>query len=483
MTLNPTTLIDGYKLDHRRQYPAGTTRVYSNWTPRDSRTQEKEVVFFGLQYFLDRYLTQEWEQFFISEREDVLAAYERRVNGYLGPNTVGTDHIAALHDLGYLPLEFKTVPEGSVVPLRVPMLTVENTHPDFAWLVNYFETLMSSVLWMPCTSATTARAARKVLDTYAEMTGSPAEFVDWQGHDFSFRGMPGPEAAAMSGAGHLLYFTGTDTIPAIDFLEDYYDAWSDFVGGSVAATEHSVMCAGGDENERETFERLLELYPNGIVSVVSDTWDLWNVLQNIVPSLKDRILARDGKLVIRPDSGDPVKIIVGDELAPVGSPERKGVIELLWDTFGGVLTDKGYKLLDPHIGAIYGDSITYERLTAILDGLEKKGFASANMVFGIGSFSYQYVTRDTYGFAMKATEVEIDGVSKPIFKDPVTDGGLKKSAKGRLAVISEGGTLVLVDEADEITEAKSVLATVWKDGEFVHRYTLAEVRANAKASL
>jgi nicotinamide phosphoribosyltransferase len=287
----------------------------------------------------------------------------------------------------------------------------------------------------------------------------------------------------MSGAGHLLFFTGTDTIPAIDFLEDYYDAYSDFVGGSVAATEHSVMCAGGDENERETFERLLELYPNGIVSVVSDTWDLWNVLTNIVPSLKDRILAREGKLVIRPDSGDPVKIIVGDELAPVGSPERKGVIELLWDTFGGVITDKGYKLLDSHIGAIYGDSITYDRLNAILDGLEKKGFASANMVFGIGSFSYQYVTRDTYGFAMKATEVEINGVSKPIFKDPVTDGGLKKSAKGRLSVISEGGTLVLMDEADEITEAKSILRPVWRNGEFIHRYTLAEVRANAKASL
>lgn len=487
MTLNPALLIDGYKLDHRRQYPEGTQVVYSNWTPRDSRTGEQEVVFFGLQYFLDRYLGDEWAKFFVTPKRFVVEEYARRVNGYLGPNSVGTEHIEALHDLGYLPLEFRAVPEGSTVPLRTPMLVVENTHEDFAWLVNYFETLMSSVLWMPCTSATTARAARRLLDRYAEITGSDKAFVDWQGHDFSFRGMPGPEAAAMSGAGHLLFFTGTDTIPSIDFIERYYTPADEatFIAGSVAATEHSVMCAGGNDQDEEqkTFERLLDLYPSGIVSVVSDTWDLWNVINTILPNLKDRILARDGKLVVRPDSGDPVKIICGDENAPIGSPERKGVVELLWDNFGGTLTDKGYKVLDSHIGVIYGDSITYDRLLAILDGLEKKGFASANMVFGIGSFSYQYVTRDTYGFAMKATYVKINGEGRDIYKNPATDQGVKKSAKGRLAVLRDGTEIITINQATPEEEAKSILQPVWRDGQFLVHHTLEQVRENAKATL
>lgn len=476
MTFNPATLIDGYKVDHRRQYPAGTEFVYSNWTARGTRTEHEEVVFFGLQYFLKRYLMQEWQEgFFNRPLEEVLDRYESRINSYLGPNSVGVDHIRKLHKLRYLPLRFKALPEGSLVPLRVPMLTVENTHPNFAWLTNYFETLMSSVLWLPCTSATTAYYNRETLEFWADHTGSPMDFVDWQGHDFSFRGMAGLEAAAMSGAGHLLSFTGTDTIPAIEFLEDYYNARYDFIGGSVAATEHSVMCAGGDESERETFERLLFLYPQGILSVVSDTWDLWKVLTVIVPSLKDKILSRNGKLVIRPDSGDPVKIIVGDKNAPKGSPAYKGVIELLWDTFGGTVTDKGFKVLDSHVGAIYGDSITPERLEAILSGLATKGFASCNMVFGIGSFTYQYVTRDIYGFAMKSTWVQINGEGKPIFKNPVTDDGLKKSAYGRLAVVNDGTfehpkyRLVDGPEALDVAPEDDCLQTVWEDGEFNRR--------------
>ena len=488
VTYNPTTLIDGYKLDHRRQFPAKTEVVYSNWTPRDSRTDETEVVFFGLQYFLDKFLTQEWAPFFATDwrdLQDVLDKYTRRVDGYLGPNTVGQEHLRALWELGYMPLEFKALPEGSAVTIRTPMLTVENTHPDFAWLVNYFETLMSSALWMPCTSATTAFSLRKVLEKFADLTGADPAFIDWQGHDFSFRGMPGVEAAAMSGAGHLLSFTGTDTIPAIDWLEEFYEGGDTFVGGSVAATEHSVMCAGGDANERDTFLRLLDLYPAGIVSVVSDTWDLWNVLTNIVPSLKAEILGREGKLVIRPDSGDPVKIIVGDPDAPIGSPAFRGVIELLWETFGGTVTDKGYRLLDSHIGAIYGDSINHDRMERILQGLADKGFASSNMVFGVGSYSYQFVTRDTYGFAMKSTWVQIDGQGMPIFKDPVTDSGMKKSAKGRIAVINSGTderpVYTLVDGVEKGQEVPGdCLQTVWKNGGFVKTYSLSEIRETVR---
>lgn len=482
--MNPITLIDGYKYGHRQQYPAGTTRVYSNWTPRESRVPGiNRVTLFGLQYFLDKYLGQEFGAFFSAPADEVCERYQRRVDGYLGPNTVGTDHIRALHKLQYLPLEVRAVPEGSSVPLRVPMLTVENTLPEFAWLTNYVETLISSVLWMPCTSATTAAKVRQVLDAAAARTGSPPDFVQWQGHDFSFRGMPGPEAAALSGAGHLLSFTGTDTLPALDLIEDYYGAPAGYLlGGSVAATEHSVMCAGGELGELETFERLLDLYPSGVVSVVSDTWDLWGVLTSILPQLRSRIMGRDGKLVIRPDSGNPADIVCGDPAAAVGSPARRGVIELLWGQFGGTVTDTGHRLLDSHIGCIYGDSITIDRATEICNRLAEKGFASANMVFGIGSFSYQHVTRDTFGFAMKATWCEVNGESRDIFKQPKTGNGMKNSAKGRLAVLrGDSGDLVLINQATPQQEADSLLRPVWRNGAFLIRDSFDAIRARSLA--
>ena len=468
--MNPLLLIDGYKLDHRRQYPPKTQRVYSNLTARASRVRgQNEVVFLGLQYFLRHFLMDELKPFFAGDIDAIAARYAARVNGYLGANEIGTEHIRALHALGYVPLEFRAVPEGTSVPLRVPLLTVENTHDDFAWLVNYYETLLSACLWMPCTSATNALRLRRLFERYATRTGSPREFVQWQGHDFSFRGMAGVESGMLSGMGHLVAFTGTDTIPAIDFIETYYGAPEGYlIGGSVAATEHSVMCAGGQSGELETFARLLDLYPSGIVSVVSDTWDLWNVLTNILPQLKDRIMARDGKIVIRPDSGDPVKIVCGDPGAPEGSPQRKGVIGVLWELFGGVTTSTGHRLLDSHIGCIYGDSISCERAEAILAGLEENGYASANMVFGVGSYTYQYVTRDTYNFAMKATWVQIDGKGVDIFKAPATDDGVKNSAKGRLAVLPDAdGRLALVNQATCHQEAESYLRPVWRNGEFL----------------
>jgi len=480
--MNPITLIDGYKFSHRKQYPAKTTRVYSNWTPRESRVHGvQEVTFFALQYFLQRYLGEEFGGFFSMPRDEAVKMYDRRLRGYLGPNNnVGTDHIAALHELQEIPLEFRAVPEGTSVPLRVPMMTMENTHDDFGWFTNYIETLLSNVIWMPCTSATTARLMRQVLDAAAKRTGTASEFVDWQGHDFSFRGMPGPEAAALSGAAHLLSFTGTDTLPALDLIERYYGPIPEdyLLGGSVPATEHSVMCAGGELSELETFNRLLDLYPSGIVSVVSDTWDLWRVLTEILPRLKGRIMARDGKLVIRPDSGDPADILCGDPNAPEGSPARKGVVELLWEVFGGTTTSTGHRLLDSHIGCIYGDSITVERAKEITRRLEEKGFASGNVVFGVGSFSYQYVTRDTFGFAVKATWCKVDGEARDLSKSPVTGNGMKNSAKGRLAVLrDESGKLVLKNQATEEDEDLSVLRPVWVNGTFLRRQTFMDIRA------
>lgn len=473
--------IDGYKLDHRRQYPKGTQYVYSNWTPRSSHVGgTKEVVFLGLQYFLEHYLYEEWGKFFNGNIEEYANAYARAVNGYLGPNDIGQEHIRALHKLGYLPLEFRAIPEGLSVPLGVPQMTVENTHPDFAWLVNYLETLLSCTLWGPCTSATTAKRFRRMLEWHAEYTGVPKDFVEWQGHDFSERGILGLEGACLSGMGHLSSFFGTDTLPAVEFVEKYYGPVRGVVGGSVPATEHSVMCAGGGRNELETFSRLLDLYPKGILSVVSDTWDLWYVLTTILPQLKEKILARDGKLVIRPDSGDPVKIVCGDSMAK-DERRKKGVVRLLHEVFGGKPTSKGFMTLDPHIGCIYGDGISYERGNNILTGLEEIGFASSNIVFGVGSYTYQYVTRDTYGFAMKATHCVVEGESRDIFKKPVTDDGGKFSACGRLAVLrDENGELYCQNNATASDEARSLLIPVWRDGIFQRYYTWEQVRENVK---
>lgn len=489
MQLSPILLKDGYKVGHKFQYPVGTTLVYSNLTPRKSRVEGvDEIVFFGLQYFIKEYLQRQFDELFFSQpKATVLAAYRRRMDNYLGKDSITIDHIAALHDLGYLPLEIKALPEGSRVPMQVPMLTIRNTKPEFFWLTNMLETLMSAVLWKPCTSATTAHQYLRTFLQYANDTVAESDrsFVPWQGHDFSFRGMSGVEDAIMSGAGHLLSFAGTDTIPAIDFLETYYGANSDLelVGGTVPATEHSVMCMGTKEDEIGTFEYLIEdVYPNGIVSIVSDTWDFWQVITEFLPQLRSKILARNGKVVIRPDSGDPVKIIVGDPEAPAGSPAYKGAIECLWETFGGVTTARGYKLLDPHIGLIYGDSITPARQLAILEGLKQKGFASYNVVLGIGSYTYEYVTRDTFGFAMKATYGEVNGEGRAIFKDPKTDDGSKRSARGLMAVHKDPvtGRLVGKDQCTWEEEAQGELKTVFRDGQLVVDQTLAEIRARVQ---
>ena len=479
--VNPFLLTDFYKVGHVFQYPPKTTLVYSNLTPRQSRIKGiDKMVVFGIQYFVKKYLIEYFnENFFNVPYKDILDSYKRRIKNSLGDDLPSYKHLEDLHKLGYLPIEIKALPEGSRVSMRVPYLTIKNTLPEFFWLTNALESLMSSVLWAPSTSATIAYQYRTILNKYGNLTGIAQDFVQWQGHDFSFRGMSSPESGIASGMGHLLSFTGTDTIAAIDGLERWYNADSDkeLIGGSVAATEHSVMSAGGVENEFDTYKRLItEVYPSGIVSIVSDTWDLWEVITDFLPRLKNDILARNGKVVIRPDSGDPILILAGN---PNGKTEneRKGVVELLWDVFGGTITPTGYKMLDGHIGTIYGDSITTERAETICSLLEKKGFAS-QPVFGIGSFTYQYNTRDTFGTAMKCTFVEIDNVGKPVFKHPVTDDGTKFSAKGLLEVVKdEAGEFVLVDNVSWDEEKQGELKTVFLDGKLTKDLTLSEIRA------
>lgn len=480
---------DFYKTDHRRQYPEGTTKVYSNLTARISRLKNIDsVVVFGIQYFIHDFLQRRFnESFFKADKAKVIALYQRRMDTALGKDAITTKHLEDLHDLGYLPLRIKALPEGSICPLKVPMLTITNTHPDFAWLPNFLETILSNVLWHPMTSATIAFEYRKLLDKYACETSDIPELVKWQGHDFSMRGQSSFESSLVSGGAHLLSFTGTDTIPCIDWLENFYAANSEkeLIGGSVPATEHSVMCLGGKETEYETYRRLItEVYPKGFVSIVSDTWNYWEVLDKTIRSLKDTILSRDGKVVIRPDSGDPETILCGDKSAAVGSLEAKGTLQILWEIFGGTVNSKGYKQLDSHIGVIYGDSITLERCESICKHLKEQGFASTNMVFGIGSYTYQYVTRDTFGFAMKATYGEVNGHAKEIFKDPLTDGGIKKSAKGLLRVNEEYSNEFTLSECVTKEEEKDgALEDVFVDGYCVRNQSLSEIRAKIDTAI
>lgn len=530
----PTIFSDSYKQSHYQMYPKGLTKLYSNFTARGSRLKDvNQVVFFGLQYFLLEYLIKQFnEEFFNRPKQEVIDEHIRLVNPF-STGKVHTEQWEALHDLGYLPLKIKAVKEGTFVPIGVPMLTVTNTHPDFAWLVNFIETILSTSLWQAITSATIANEYRKITTKWANETGGDLSFIDWQNHDFSMRGMSSLESAMLSGAGHLTSFKGSDTIPALVFLEKYYNA-TGLIAGSVGATEHSVMSCGGKEDEIKTFERLLDTFPEGILSIVSDTWNLWKVLTDYLPKLKDKIMSRNGKIVIRPDSGIPEDIICGSGTHPerptncdtwekylvnkrpewkFTESEYKGVIELLWETFGGTINEKGYKVLDPHIGAIYGDSITLERANEICSRLESKGFCSTNIVFGIGSFTYNYNTRDTFGMAMKATYCEITPMECPrgacvygieeacdhdgcanelnvecraIFKDPITDNGSKKSARGLLMVQENGSVPAKLELVQDVTweqEAQGELEVVFENSKLIRRQSLEEIRNLIKSQI
>lgn len=530
---HPALITDFYKHSHAAQYPNGTEYVYSNTTPRGSRMAGVDhVVVFGTQYLLKEYLIDNWNKgFFERPKAEVIGELRELLDYTLGEGVVDVSSFEELHDLGYLPLHIKALPEGTLCPVRVPLMTIINTDKRFYWLTNFIETLTQTVLWQAITSATIALEYKKLLRGYAEATSDSPEFVQFQGHDFSMRGMSSVETGAVSGGGHLTSFTGTDTITAIKWLQRYYNAdiKKELVGTSVSATEHAVMCAGGDDNELETFRRIIEdVYPKGIVSIVSDTWDFWNVLRVILPTLKSNIMARNGKVVIRPDSGDPVKIITGyfvksvpytseDYLARIERQsfhmkmwedsefdavktsdgryfdsdgdelthdEILGAIHIIHEVFGGNENTKGYIELDPHIGLIYGDSITITRCQQICERLARKGFASTNVVFGIGSYTYQYNTRDTFSLACKATWVQINGESKPIFKDPKTDNGHKKSAKGLLCVVrtKDGKDLELQDNVSSDQETTGELQTVFLNGVLHNEVSLAEVRKRINES-
>lgn len=802
---NPLLLTDGYKTNHRKMYPLNTSMVYSNYTCRSIKympEKAQDIVVFGVQYTF-KYIRDLFDNnFFNKSKEEVCQEAKEYLTAYLGMD-YDVSHFEALHDLGYLPIEVKSLKEGSIINSGIPLFTIKNTHPDFFWITNFLETLISTLIWKPVHSASLAYAYRKTLTKYAKETGMPLEFIDFQAHDFSFRGMQSPESAVSSGLGFLTCFKGTDTLPTLQSAKYYYN--EDLAGFSVPASEHSVMCSHGKEGEIETLKYLMNQYPTGILSVVSDTWDLWKLVTNYLKQIKQDILNRNGKLVIRPDclddksqiltpkgwkffndltdndlvaqvredgtyefvkpieiinepyeggmyeirdfhgkidlvvtpnhrlvsyktsdnsisikeaseykqnyweykklrspksqskgkeltsyerflialqadgcikyvnkdlstrvefnfqkerkrerllkilkntdldynvyfaksrkgqstfsilvpynrmisktfdwvdtsnldslwaeqfieelkywdssirndgrfkydttikeninvvelvaiaagkgvyisesednrkecfskvftahildnpyvggqsitktkihykgsvhcvkvptgmilvkrnqgvcvtgnSGDPVDIICGKsrELVSYDSPishteihKQKGVVELLWDIFGGTINEQGYKVLNSHIGVIYGDSITLERAEQIAERLKAKGFAN-QVVLGVGSYSLGYATRDNQGGAVKSTAVVVNNELREIYKDPITDDGTKKSAKGLLQVYKENNVFKLKDQCSLEEESEEELQTIFFNGNFVKTISLNEIRANILSTL
>lgn len=489
LTHNPLLMTDGYKVAHHSMYPKGTTLVYSNYTLRSTRLmpdQAKDVVVFGIQYMV-KYIHELYdENFFKKPKDEVCGEAKRYLSAYLGTD-YDVSHFEALHDFGVLPICIKALPEGTVLGERIPIMTIFNTQPEFFWVTNFLETLISSLIWKPVHSASLAFGFKKILTKYAkESDEKNLGFVNFQGHDFSFRGMQHPESATSSGMGFLTSFMGTDSIPCLKAMSHYYK--SENVAFSVPASEHSVMTAYGKENEIEGFRRILKQFPTGIVSVVSDSFDLWKVVTEYVTEMKEEILSRDGKLVIRPDSGDPVDIICGsvNQAYRTGiagknktdwTNEEKGVVECLWEVFGGTVNEQGYKVLDSHIGVIYGDSISLDRAEQICQRLMAKGFASTNVVLGIGSYSMGYATRDSQGGAVKSTFCVVDGQDREIFKDPITDSGTKKSARGLVTVLrNEKGEYILKDQVDWSMECSGYLTPVYMNGKLLRETDLQTIR-------
>lgn len=510
--MNPLTFTDSYKLSHKGFMNEGTEVIYSNMTPRSDKyftakpdNEQTCVVSFGLQAFIKEYLIDEWNrEFFNKPKEEVIGSFKRLIDAYLGEGAVSMQHFEELHDLGYLPIEIKAIEEGNRVNIGVPVFSIVNTHLQFGWFTNYLETVMSCELWKPMTTATTMYYFRKLVNEFAMKTTGSLDGTQFQLHGFEFRGMSGRHDAMKNAAAMLLSTNGTDTVPALPFIEKYYgdDITQTFVATSVPASEHSVACLGtAVEGELNSYRKwITKDYPTGIVSLVSDTYDYWKVLTEYLPELKEDIMNRPvnalglSKVVIRPDSGDPVRIICGYEDHEVEytnngyvclvsgnrltDEEVKGSIQILWEIFGGEVNELGYKVLDSHIGLIYGDSITYERAKDILSRLERKGFASTCVVLGIGSYSINYVSRDTLGFAVKATAATVNGVDIELFKDPKTDDGTKKSARGRLVVVGDSGNYSLIDQIQDSIYVGYIdrLKPLFKDGKLVRETSFDEIK-------
>lgn len=562
---NPLLLLDFYKCFHSEQYPKGLTRMVSYLTPRMSRVNgDGKLIIYSVQANIKKYFIDYFNEYFFSQpKEQVVQDYIDTIDNTTGLAPYEIKKISDLHDLGYLPIEIFAIEEGTRVPVKVPMIGITNTHKDFVWVVNTIETLLSCSLWHPMISANVGYSYRQIVDKYFDISVDNDVPRSRAMGDFSMRGQESLESATASSSAFLLSFLNTATVPAIKYLEQYYncDCKKEPVGFGSISTEHSVMCSNFaiDGDEMTMVKRLLtEIYPKNSFSMVSDSYDYWNMVSNILPQCRQEIMEHEGTLLVRGDSGDPVDIICGtyeydivefkehteekevfeyfknqglkrmttnrdytygcligkkfyeltcerlydfrkgeayiefEDFKEVEyTPEMKGTVQCLWDSFGGAINSKGFKVLDSHIKTVYGDSITQERATQIYEKLIKKGFASNNVVLGMGSFSMQCIeedgvlkpyTRDTYGIAVKATYAEkSDGSPIMIFKNPKTDtGNFKKSQRGCCYVYEDENKEITYEDGLTFAEignkSNNLLTTVFKDGIMVKETSLKQIR-------
>ena len=503
---NPNSLFyaDGYKVGHYRMLAPNTAYLYGTWIPRGLKyapANVTKIVSFGARLTV-KWLHDEFTNNFFGLPKEEAMKFGEDMSNYLGMK-YDFQHFSELYDLGYLPLRIKALPEGIETDPNIPHMTFINTVKGFAWLPLYLETAISSASWKSSTSATIALRYRRNVEEWVLKT-DPANsgLIPFMCHDFSARGLS-PWDMLTSGLGHATSFRGSDTLVVIPGARYYYNEPEDEVCiNSVNASEHSVSTTKiFTVGESQMITDWMKLFPDGIFSLVSDTFNLWDVVTKYLPENKQLIMSRNGKLVIRPDSGDPVDIICGEiydrnlsdypteeeiklvnefEKLHYESPQGKGVVELLWEIFGGTVNEQGYKVLDPHIGVIYGDAITLERQLEIYSRLARKGFAATNVVLGVGSYTYQRNTRDALGFAAKGSWFQIieeDGMVKDfdIYKDPITDDGTKRSLRGRLCVIDEHTVL---QHCTEESEKEGLLQVIYEDGKLLNTMTFTEIRNN-----
>lgn len=499
MNINATMLCDFYKCVHDLMLPTGITKSVSYWTPRMSRVADWDfVIHFGLQGFIKEYLIEYFnENFFVRNISYIIEDYERIMDNTLGVNAYSSEKIKKLHKLGYLPIEICALPEGTKVPMHIPIFCITNTHPDFAWLPQALESLLSAEIWNPQVMANVAYTYRKIVNEWYDKTCDDNIPRRKALGNFDFRGDCGLDNAVKTGAAWLTSFVNTATVPSIIYLERYYNCnvEKEEVGFGAPSTEHAVMCSNYaiDGDEITLLRRLLtEIYPNTSFSCVCDSYDYWNVVDNILPQLKNEIMNHNGCMLIRGDSGDPVNVVT------------KTVFHL-WDIFGGTINSKGYKVLNPHIKALYGDSITMMRCREIYKILADNGFAACNVSLGVGSFSMRCLeedklqnvtlangdiveakvrtiggfTRDTFSSAIKATYCEVNGEPYPIFKNP-KEGNFKTSQRGCCIVTQDSnGSLVYKDGytwKDAYNSSKNLLKPIFRNGKMVQEQSLNEIR-------
>lgn len=463
--MNQLLLTDAYKHTHWNLLPPKTQYVYSYAESRGvtDKGVPKETLFFGLQMYLKKYFC---GQFYTLEDIDEC----KRELGMVFNNHqyFNEDGFRKMYDKyqGKLPIRIKALPEGTVAPSRTALITIENTDPEFPWITNFVETLLLQAVWYPTTVASQSYGIRKLINRWAEKTGGVQNYP-FALNDFGLRGVSSVQSAEIGGMAHLTVFGGSDNLAAIPPIRRYYNH-DGFILGSVAATEHSETIMWGKDSEVETYRHFLKMNPDGILSIVIDSYDTQYAMDEIFgKQLKKEILERNGVTVFRPDSGNPPDV-------------ARYVANSLAKNFGYTINDKGYKVLHPKVRIIYGDFIRYGMIDDILSALEEDGFSTDNIVFGMGGALLQGVNRDTFKFALKTSCVNIDGVWIDVFKSPVGDV-TKKSRGGRFSVLFEDNTYKTVPFDGALVNV-DLLETVYENGAMCREYTWAEIKARVDAN-